>query len=504
LEAAETICPGEGLEQGEILDLLARLVDKSLVTVTADRGRYGMLETIRQYAKEKSIEAGMEEWIIQKHLDYFTNLAETGAEKIRGPEQLAWIKWFDAEHDNLASAMRKSLNYSPWIGKGVELVCYVFSYWFLISDFIQIRYWLEVAISQSACLGRTPTRARILLNAGMCAGHGLNWLKPNEVRRTLVKEALEIWQGHGPAFTFEMAQCWLFLGYIQKHHFNDDKGIDSVRKSIEIFKKLEAYWWHAWALNRLTALIRDMSDFQVICSMLEEEAALWKKAGDRWGQAIVLFDRGLLEMDHGDFGEAEKYLLESRKMFNEVGRVGYISRVLVQLGDATRGLKKYTQAEAYYNECVTLAPMSGMFFPELASYAGLGYVALHKGDDQAAENYFYQSLKLAQQCNHKINLTFKLMCFACLSAFRENSIIAARLFGAFHANIEALQDRQYPDDQLIVAIDKVEINYYLRLCRAQVDKATFDQAFGAGRRLSLDEAIDEIFQANKERMLLEP
>ena len=502
LEAAEAICSGEGFEQGDVLDLLTRLVDKSLVTITPDGKRYGMLETMRQYAKEKLIEAGMEDWIIEQHLGYFTNLAEMADEKIRGPEQLAWIIWFDGEQNNLASAMRRSLNHSSWIEKGVELVSNTFSYWFIIGDFIQIRYWLDIAISQSAFLGRTPTRANILINAGMCSGHGLTWLKPPETR-TLIQEALEILQESGPEFALEMAQCRLILGFVQKHHFYEDSGIDSVRECIEIFKELGAHWWHAWALKLLENLIRDTSDAQIIRSMLEREATLWKMVGDQWGQAIVLLDRGILEKDCGDFEESEMYLLESLKMFKEVGRVGYISRVLAHLGRATRGQKKYDLAETYYNKSLELASFAGMLLIQLVSYSGLGYLALLKGDDKVAEEYFCQSLRLAQRCDHKLNLIFCLMNFACLAAFRENSIPAARFFGAFFTGVESLKKMYGLGAKIIYPQHQMDLDRYLALCKDQIDKSTFDQAYNAGRLLSLDEAIDEIMQARGEKVILE-
>jgi predicted ATPase len=79
LEAAERVGSGEGIEPGEILDLLGQLVNKSLVTAQAEitpERRYQMLETIRQYAHEKLVESGESEWVRDQHLEYYVTLAE--------------------------------------------------------------------------------------------------------------------------------------------------------------------------------------------------------------------------------------------------------------------------------------------------------------------------------------------------------------------------------------------------------------------------------------------
>src|SRR5207302_4540878 len=85
LEAAEAICPGEGIEELDVFDLLSHLIDKSLVVVEqpttqeaagGGKVRYRLLETVRQYAGGKLMEAGETEPVRDRHLDYFLRLAE--------------------------------------------------------------------------------------------------------------------------------------------------------------------------------------------------------------------------------------------------------------------------------------------------------------------------------------------------------------------------------------------------------------------------------------------
>src|SRR5215212_1423649 len=108
LEAAEAVCAGDGLEGGEVLDLLASLVDKSLVLFEerARETRYRLLETVRQYAAEQLEESGAETEVRRRQADFFVGLAERAAPELKGHEQVAWLGCLETEHDNLRTAMR--------------------------------------------------------------------------------------------------------------------------------------------------------------------------------------------------------------------------------------------------------------------------------------------------------------------------------------------------------------------------------------------------------------
>lgn len=112
LDAAEQVCadePGAGpVDRDQVLDLLASLVDKSLLVSTED-GRYRMLETIKAYGLERLAEADELESIRRAHAGYFTELAERAEPYLRRAEQLTWLGRLAAEHDNLTAALRGAL-----------------------------------------------------------------------------------------------------------------------------------------------------------------------------------------------------------------------------------------------------------------------------------------------------------------------------------------------------------------------------------------------------------
>jgi len=431
------------------------------------------------------------------------NLAEIADEKIRGPEQFTWLERLEDERDNLTAAIKRSLANPSWADAGGRLVSALCWYWGMVGDFIQMRRWLEAVFHQSSCLGRTATRAQVLFNAGAFSVIGLSWFESVEAS-ALVEESLEIWHELGSKYPLEAAQCLLFFGFIQKRRLNNNRGIDYIFESIETFKQLENYWWQAWALNLYKILAWDTNnDYQTCRSMLEAEAALWDKAGDHHGRANVLFDMGQLELAHGKFVEADECFKRSLRIFIEFKSKGYHQQVMKYLGDVARGLKNHDQAQKYYEESLQLAHLIGWRLSISDVYHGLGLATLHKGNDYGAEEYFFRALKIDQENDDKVLLVFSLLNFASLAAFRENPITAAQLFGAFHANIEAIKAELGWNEKILYLINNFEIDHYLAICHTQVNKSVFDQAWNAGCHLSLDEAIDEILLEYGERIIFE-
>lgn len=169
LESAEAVCAGGGLEAEDVLDLLAQLVQKSLVVMDRDGQRYRMLETVRAYAAEKLAEAGDEDATRGMHVAHFVAAAEEARGKLAGPEQAKWLSLLDLERENLLGA-------HAWCGKapacleqGLRLVFALRPYW-LNRGLLNLGYRLTVeALDRRGTKGRDLTRFRALADAGWLA-----------------------------------------------------------------------------------------------------------------------------------------------------------------------------------------------------------------------------------------------------------------------------------------------------------------------------------------------
>ena len=111
LRAVEEVCGAEPLAPEDVVDLLASLVDKSLVFPDEDgeSTRYRMLETIRDYARDKLIESGDVDAASSRHCNYYFATAKDGRYGLQGPEQAKWIARLEADHDNLRAAIAYSM-----------------------------------------------------------------------------------------------------------------------------------------------------------------------------------------------------------------------------------------------------------------------------------------------------------------------------------------------------------------------------------------------------------
>lgn len=109
LEAIETVCSGDGVDQVEVLDLIEGLVDKSLVVGAPERDtgemRFSLLETIREYAMEQLVEAGEAERTFDRHLEWCEALAVRGWSELWLRDMPRWLELLDREHDNLRVAL---------------------------------------------------------------------------------------------------------------------------------------------------------------------------------------------------------------------------------------------------------------------------------------------------------------------------------------------------------------------------------------------------------------
>jgi predicted ATPase/class 3 adenylate cyclase len=104
LEAAEVVGAGGEIHRTDVLDILASLVEKSLVGTGADGGRYSLLETVRQYAQERLNESGDGDATRTRHLEFYLDIAEGVKAGLNGPDQRTWLLRLDLERENLLAA----------------------------------------------------------------------------------------------------------------------------------------------------------------------------------------------------------------------------------------------------------------------------------------------------------------------------------------------------------------------------------------------------------------
>ncbi len=173
LQAVEAVCSGGDVGEGEVLDLLAYLVDKSLVMVEGEGGRYRLLETVRQYADERLTQSGEGDATRSRHLAFVLAFAEKVASETLGPGLAAGLERLDLERENILSAHGWCLRMEGGAEQDFRLVHAIKHYWF-IRGLLNLGH--RVAVEALANPGGQTTsiaRCKALWVAGqICCGMG--------------------------------------------------------------------------------------------------------------------------------------------------------------------------------------------------------------------------------------------------------------------------------------------------------------------------------------------
>jgi predicted ATPase/DNA-binding SARP family transcriptional activator/Tfp pilus assembly protein PilF len=357
LEAAEAVCAGEGIATGEVLDLLAELVDKSLVLVETQGGeaRYRMLETVREYGQARLREAGETARVRARHLRWFVERAERIEPLLWGAEQAAWFDRLEREHDNLRAALEWSLDRDP--PAGLRLAGAVWRFWKMRDHFAEGRRWAERVLAVAP--DRTAARARLLGGAGYLAADQGDLTGA----RAFHEEGLAIFREVGDQRG--AARALTDLG-ITAARGGDLAGARAFHEeSLALYRALGDRRGTAYALNNLGLALADEEDCPAARAAFEESLSLFRDVGDPRGIAISLTNLGSVVYRQGDAASARRCLEESLSIKQELGEKRGLAVLLEEFaglaasrGEAERAARLYAAVEALADEIGARTPLS--------------------------------------------------------------------------------------------------------------------------------------------------
>ncbi|MGW5731741.1 MULTISPECIES: AfsR/SARP family transcriptional regulator [Streptomyces] len=147
LEAAETVCSGDGIDREQLVHVLSGLVDKSILSMGSrgSRTRYRLLETIRQYGRRRLRSLGQEAVLRRRHLDYYRSLAAVTAAQWCGPREVEWLNGLGRELPNIRAALDFSATHPGGAAAGLEITVNLTRtrFWFFSSTLGEGRHWFE-------------------------------------------------------------------------------------------------------------------------------------------------------------------------------------------------------------------------------------------------------------------------------------------------------------------------------------------------------------------------
>jgi predicted ATPase/DNA-binding CsgD family transcriptional regulator len=282
LEAAEAVCAGEGIEKRDVLELLSHLADKSLVVVQERNGeaRYRLLETIRQYGREKLRASGELPKTQTRHSHFFVRLAEEAEPELTGAEQRVWLDRLEAELDNLRAALGWSLEGGePEVGLRLAGALWWFCY--LRGHYGEGREWLEGALGGSED-SPAPLRTKALTGSGVLAFLQCEY----EGATALLEESLALYRDLGDERG--IATALQTLGSVAREQGHYARAQALHEESLTLSREAGYREGVAWSLNELGLVEQRRGDDERGTALLEESLDLHRDLGDRWRAASVL------------------------------------------------------------------------------------------------------------------------------------------------------------------------------------------------------------------------
>lgn len=401
IESVEAICAGGGVSTEEVLDIFARLADKSWVIVE-DKGesRYRLLETVRQYSQDKLRESGEIARFQEKHRDWYLALAERVEPELLGPDESAWLDRLDLEHDNLRLALEWSLANQEGEAE-LRLTSALGWFWFRRGYWTEGRDRLEGALARSQ---GAPTRARAkaLYRAGFLAwrvGDYRRAVALSEESRILCRNMNDRW---GMAFSLQT------LGAVARYQGDYKRAAVLHTESLSIFRDLGEKWGIAFALSFLGLAAYSQGSYEQAAALFDESLSRFRDLRQKWGIAIALHNLGIVKRCQGDYARAGEFHEESLSYFREVGDKLNTSTALDALGRASLYQGDCARARTLHEEGLALSKELGDRPGIAHALDSLGRVAATGGRFLDAAALHEQSLALFRALGDKRGIALSL------------------------------------------------------------------------------------------------
>lgn len=524
LAAAEAILPeddgghdGDGFTSVDVLDLLAGLVDKSLVDVVdvvdaAGNGetRYRLLETIQAFAAEQLAAAAESERTAARHAAWFVAFAEDADAALRGVGQLAAMSALGAEHDNLAAVLRHAVDRED-ADTATRLVGGLSWFWAMRGNHAEAHVWghealtmpgpvspdLHAVLASALAFHTLHTFAAGELNPALRAYARARRLlrgntSPSAVETTLFVDMLAaVVRGDNRAMGVvlaradEVGDAWTqALARLMRGHFavNLGRPAEAMRNlgdARDRFAALGDHWGRSSAISGLAELHMYTGDFDAALAAVDEALELLVMLQSEDDVPHLLLRRGMI---HARAGHTELAREMMRAIADHAALQSTTTATLFSetgMAELARLLGDFDEAAERYERALVALPRSHMVAPQLSAmlYLGRAHVALGRGDIDTADAELHIAKGFAAVSRDMPILGSYVEAMAALAAARGHREDAATWLGA------ARVVRGHPE---LSDHDAERVRADLELL---MGVAAFNVPFEAGKAMSLDETL---------------
>ena len=315
LDAAESVCTGDGLAAGDVFAGVARLVDQSVLARegdAGDRARYRLLETIRQFGAQRLADLRETESLRRRHRDYYLHLAEQSDADSCGPRQDQWVGRLQAERANFWAALDYCMTTPGEARTGLRLAAALWFYWIGCGFVRDGRYWLGRALA--ADTEPSPERARALWTAGWIA-----FLQGEHAASTgLLEQARDLASQLGDETALTYAT--LFLGNTAAFGASPGEGLALLE--VARVRLRHSGRWTAPGLLAFTASAQAQSllgRMDEAVSLRDECQVISESLGERWALSWLYWNLSVGWWAAGDLPNAQASAIRALRLKRALG-----------------------------------------------------------------------------------------------------------------------------------------------------------------------------------------
>lgn len=389
LEAAEHVCTGGEVAPERVLDLLGRLVAKSLVV--ADTGgaeaRYRLLETVHHHGKEALCETGEERPLHRRHAAWCAELAERAEPELTGLHQRRWHERLDAEHDNLRAALRWAVPAGE-----AELALRLAG---SLTMFWRVRgrpsEGVELLTDALSIGGEAPPRQRAKASWG--AGLLASMLGDFATARSQGEESLALFSESGD--DSGKARALGLLGVVLGSTGDAGGGLGLLEESVALARQAGDDWCLADALAALGRARIQQDEVASARACFQESLEVALGAEDHQGMRYALSGLGWAKLLEGDWDGAEWLLADALRLARELGEPYGAAAMLGVLGELELGKGDHERARSLLEEGLALSRAYGSPDAIAVNLCFLGRLVHDEGDPAGARALLEEALALA-------------------------------------------------------------------------------------------------------------
>jgi predicted ATPase len=436
LDAVEEVCAGDGIDEEALLDLLAGLVDKSLVVrgEHARRARHRLLDSIGAFAAERCAEQEDLERLRARHFGHYLAMAARADEELRGPRQAEWLPRMDAEQDNFRAALRWGISAADPTPT-LDLIWLLQLYWTWRGNFSESRRWFDEAMARAAGAPPSVNRARALARWGELAELTGDY----GAARSRYEQSLAVGRAIGDPT--RIGTALLGLGEV--------------------------------------ALVK--GDLGRARPLLDDSLVEYRTAGDRERARWPLDALAELALAEGDAAAGGKLLelslSEARELGNELG----VGEANLRLARVARARGDLTAARARCEEALGLARRLGERSLEGDGLTTLSHLQLDLGQARPALDAARSAVRVEEETGRRLGMLAALEAVAAAMVTAGRPRPGARLYGAAAALRERLGTPALGPESTLHQRRREQ-------ARAELGEQRFAREWGRGRALSWEQA----------------